>query len=234
MNAAHARRRTRGFTLVEVLVALVILALMALMAWRALDALISTREVAQGHMDGTMRLQTVMQQFERDVQAVQDNGVTSGLAFDGSALRITRRQTDGMQLIAWTLKNGRLYRWAGPTVQRQDDLRESELQSYQLNDNDARLIATVEGVSDWQMYFFRGTSWSNAQSSAGAQSTTGTFTSSTAGSAGSTDGGSSGGNNTITPIATTTTALPSGVRIVLSFGANGGKLTKTVLLGARP
>jgi general secretion pathway protein J len=225
MKAASVPRRHRGFTLVEVLVALVILALMALMAWRALDALISTREVAQGHMDGTMRLQTVMQQFERDVQAAQDSGVASGLDFDGSALRITRRQTDGMQLIAWTLKNGRLYRWAGPTVQRQDDLRESELQSYQLNENDARLIATVDGVSDWQMYFFRGTSWSNAQSSADTSATQSAEAAAAAAAAAAASGAAP---------TTTTTALPTGVRIVLSFGASGGKLTKTVLLGARP
>ncbi|XHS80030.1 prepilin-type N-terminal cleavage/methylation domain-containing protein [Burkholderiaceae bacterium UC74_6] len=208
-----------GFTLVEVLVALVILALMALMAWRALDALISTREVAQSHLDGTMRLQTVLEQFERDVQAAQDSGVTPGLAFDGASLRITRRQTEGLQLIAWTLRSGRLYRWAGPTVQRQDELRENVLQSYQQNENDARLIATLDGITDWQMYFFRGTAWTNAQSSADTQAA---------------EQPANAASGPVATPAVTSSSLPTGLRVVLSFKDPGGKLSKTVLLGARP
>jgi general secretion pathway protein J len=219
-----ARRRPRpghhGFTLVEVLVALVILALMALMAWRAMDALLSTREVAQGHLDGTMRLQTVLTQFERDVQAAQQSNVTPGLAFDGASLRITRHQAEGLQLIVWTLRSGRLYRWAGPTVQRQEDLRENVLQSYQQNENDARLITTLEGVVDWQMYFFRGTAWTNAQSSADAQAADPPASA----ASGPTPGVSGNSDST----------LPTGLRVVLNFKEPGGKLSKTVLLGTRP
>jgi len=215
MTKKRSRHDHQGFTLVEVLVALVILALMALMAWRAMDALLSTREVAQGHLDGAMRLQTVLEQFERDVQAAQNSDVTPGLAFDGASLRITRHQAEGLQLIVWTLRSGRLYRWSGPTVQRQEDLRENVLQSYQQNENDARLITTLEGVVDWQMYFFRGTAWTNAQSSADVQAAE--------------QPSSAPGNPT-----PSSSALPDGLRVVLSFREPGGKLSKTVLLGTRP
>jgi len=219
MKTMRAHPRHAGFTLVEVLVALVILAFMALMAWRAMDALLSTREVAQSHLDNSMRLQTVLEQFERDVQAAQDSGVTPGLAFDGASLRVTRRQAEGMQLIVWTLRSGRLYRWAGPTVQRQDELRENVLQSYQQNENDARLITTLEGLTDWQMYFFRGTAWTNAQSSADAQTP---------------ELPASSASGPVPNNAVASSSLPTGLRLVLSFQEPGGKLSKTVLLGARP
>ena len=49
----------RGFTLVEVLVALVVMATMAAMAWRGIDALVRSREIAQVRLAQTARLQTV-------------------------------------------------------------------------------------------------------------------------------------------------------------------------------
>ena len=38
----HARRAARGFTLIEVIVALVLMAVMTVMAWRAVSALLRT------------------------------------------------------------------------------------------------------------------------------------------------------------------------------------------------
>ena len=65
--------RARGFTLVEVLVALVVMATMAGMAWRGIDALVRSREIAQVRLANTARLQTVLAQWEVDLRAVQDS-----------------------------------------------------------------------------------------------------------------------------------------------------------------
>ena len=215
------RSSSRGFTLVEVLVALFILALMALMAWRGIDALVSSREVAQTHLDGSMKLQTVLQQFEQDVQAVRttapDASSTQALSFDGASLRVIRRQPDGVQVVAWTLRQGRLYRWAGPIVQAQADLQASLQQSSQLDERDGRLILVSEGLIDWQIYFFRGSSWSNAQASDDVQAA---------------DPPASAPSGPIQ--AQQVQLLPTGVRVVLSFAPESGqqgRLTKTVVVG---
>ena len=72
MRRPALRRGSAGFTLVEVLVALVVMATMAAMAWRGIDALVRSRETAQGHLAQTARLQTVMAQWELDLRALQD------------------------------------------------------------------------------------------------------------------------------------------------------------------
>ncbi|MBV8501621.1 MAG: prepilin-type N-terminal cleavage/methylation domain-containing protein [Paucibacter sp.] len=219
--------RRRGFTLIEVLVALFILALMALMAWRGVSALITSRDVAQTHLDASMTLQTVLQQFEQDVQAVRttapDASSTETLSFDGASLRVIRSQPEGVQLVAWSLRQGRLYRWAGPIVRSQADLQASVQQSAQMPDNDGRQVLVAEGLSDWQMYFFRGSNWTNAQSSADAQTPTAPASAASAAS-------------TPTP-SVPASNLPTGVRVVLNFTSGTtpqGRLTKTVVIGTVP
>ena len=208
--------KSRGFTLVEVLVALVILTLMALLAWRGIDALLTSRDIAEAHLARSTRLQTVLQQWEQDLLAVQDSSVMPKLAFDGASLRLTRRQEQGLQVVAWTLREGRLYRWAGPVVQSVADLLDSAQHSQQFVNGDSQRIAMLDGVDSWQMYFYRGNSWSNAQSS----------------------------GSEIDPAAAASTPLasapqiqaPTGVRMVIEFAPGGalhGQLTKTALLGAQ-
>ena len=52
----------RGFTLVEVLVALVVMAIMSLMAWQGVDGIVRTREISQARLEQTLRLETVIAQ----------------------------------------------------------------------------------------------------------------------------------------------------------------------------
>ena len=159
------KRKARGFTLVEVLVALVVMATMAMMAWRGLDALLKSRDIAQANLDQSARLQTVLAQWELDVRSVQDSGAVTALSFDGASLRITRLQAQGLQVVAWTVRSGRLYRWEGPVVQTVAALEQSFERSQQLLAQEGQQLRALEGVSGWQMYFYRGNSWSNAQSS---------------------------------------------------------------------
>ena len=59
----------KGFTLVEMLVALASLSLMALMGWRGVDTLIRTREIAQSQMDAHALVQVALTQWRADLQA---------------------------------------------------------------------------------------------------------------------------------------------------------------------
>lgn len=211
--------RDRGFTLVEVLVALVVMATMAIVSWQGLDALMKSREIAQTHLDQSMRLQTVVAQWEQDLRSVQDVNLVDALSFDGASMRLTRQQPEGVQVVVWTVRNGALYRWEGLPVQTNTALQESYQRS-QLNINqDAGQLRALEGVTGWQLYFFRGNSWSNAQSSGNVVAPS--------------PPASGSGNGQAGPVSQRQ-QLPSGVRMVLQFGPGSGfsgPLTRQVMLG---
>lgn len=61
-------RRTRGFTLIEILVAVVVLSIMAVAAYAGLNALIRTRESDKRAMQGFKQLQLAMVTMTRDVE----------------------------------------------------------------------------------------------------------------------------------------------------------------------
>jgi general secretion pathway protein J len=155
----------RGFTLVEVLVALVVMATMAAMAWRGIDALVRGREIAQAHLAQTARLQTVLSQWEADLRALQDSHSTvQPLTFDGGSLVLTRQATGGLQVVVWSLREGSLWRWESPplrTVQDLEDQRQRGLQ--QLAQRNPALRA-FDGVAAWQFHCFWGNAWANCQS----------------------------------------------------------------------
>ena len=209
------RVASRGFTLIEVLVAMVIMAIMAVMAWQGVDGIVRARNASQQRLEQTLRLNTVMAQWEQDLTSLQDNTVVpSALACDGATVSITRRTPDGLQIVAWSLRPGNngsnWERWAGPAVTTSGALTDSWMRSLQLQGGEPGNLRTLTGLSGWQVYFYQGNGWANCQS------TGDTVTSpSAAGSA-------------------PRQALPKGVRIVLSFepgsGLNGD-LTRDTLIG---
>jgi prepilin-type N-terminal cleavage/methylation domain-containing protein len=75
--------RSRGFTLVEVLVALLILAVLSGMAWRGIDGMARARSGSQQQLERSLRLNTVIAQWEQDLSAVYDSAEVPALAFDG-------------------------------------------------------------------------------------------------------------------------------------------------------
>lgn len=157
--------RRRGFTLVEVLVALLIMAVMAAMGWQGVSGMVRARDIGAAASERTLRLSAVIGQWESDIAAVYDNPVVPGIAFDGAALRLVRRNGDGVQVVVWALREGRWQRWPGPVVQRGSSLRESWMQSQQLHGGEPGQLTVLDGVTEWQVYFWRGQGWSNAQSS---------------------------------------------------------------------
>ncbi len=152
-----------GFTLVEVLVALFIMAILAALAWRGLDGIVRAREGSQAVMDRTLRLNTVVTQWEQDLQAVQETGAVPALSFDGQSLRLTRRVEGGVALVVWAVRGGVWQRWAAPTATRVADISDHWLRSQQLLGNEPGQL-TVAEASTWQVYFYRGNAWTNPQS----------------------------------------------------------------------
>ena len=157
--------RRRGFTLVEVLVAVLIMAVIAAMGWQGVSGMVRARDIGAAVSDRTLRLSAVVGQWEQDLGAVYDSTVVPGLQFDGASLRLVRRTDGGVQLVVWALRDGRWQRWPGPVVRRSAALREAWLASQQLQGQEPGQLQLLDGVTGWQLYFWRGQGWSNAQSS---------------------------------------------------------------------
>ena len=207
-------RNERGFTLVELLVALFVMAVMAAMAWQGVDGMARTREAGQQRMEQTLRLDTVMTQWEQDVAAVHDiGGSEMSFRFDGSALRLVRRTEDGagLRLVVWQLRDGRLLRWAGPTVTRLRDLQEQWMRSLQFLGTEPGQLRALEGVASLQMYCYWN-AWSNCQSTGDVAQT-----------------GPDGA-------ARNQQALPAGVRMTIAFTGPvlTGTLTRDLMLPPQP
>ncbi|MBN8488784.1 MAG: prepilin-type N-terminal cleavage/methylation domain-containing protein [Burkholderiales bacterium] len=156
----------RGFTLVEVLVALFVMAVLATMAWQGVDAMARTREGAQQASAQMLRLGNVLTQWEQDLNQIQDSAAAPSLRFDGAALRLTRRSPEGLQFVVWTLQDRQLWRWASPPVTRVQDMQDWWIRGQQwsaISGDALRMLGDVEG---WQVYYWRlqDNTWSNAQS----------------------------------------------------------------------
>ena len=218
--------RASGFTLIEVMVALAVMAIMSLMAWQGVDGIVRTREANQVRLEQTLRLETVMAQWEQDLAALQESTAAPALTCDGQSVRMTRATDGGLQVVAWSLRPGTLgqtwQRWASPPTLTTGGLQDAWLRTQQFQGNEPGQLKAVTGVDSWQVYFFQGNAWANCQSTGdvnGTVSAAAALPTSTGGSAPS-----------AAPIVTTGTTLggaqrqvlPSGVRLVLAFAPGSG------------
>jgi general secretion pathway protein J len=205
-------RHARGFTLVEVLVALGVMALLSALAWQGMDGMIRAREGTGQALEQAQRLTTVMAQWEQDLQALHDTGTAvPAMVFDGLSLRLTRRTDAGVQLVVWSLRSGRWQRWAGPPQTGTVALQQLWLRSLQFLGTEPGHLLLAEGVDEWQLYYFVGNAWANAQSSLDVVEPAQT------------------GADPAT--AAPRDALPDGVRLVVRLP--GGTLTRDLALGGR-
>lgn len=201
-------RRSRGFTLVELLVALFVLALLATLSWRGIDGMIRTRQQTEARADEVLSLQTGLAQWSADLEAIVEFAPLGALDWNGRVLRLTRRSSlspaDGVRVVGWTRREGRWLRWESPPVTTRGELDAAWLQAdlWSQNPSDAlrRQEVAIVPLEEWQIFFWRNDSWTNPLSSDGAPLGAGIQ-----GRAG--------------PGGTRVGALPEGVRLVLQLPA---------------
>ncbi len=161
--------KVRGFTLVEVLVALTIMAVLAAMAWQGIDAMVRSRNINQDSVERTLRLSSVLGQWEQDLMALSPDASSGGLRnlqYDGKSMRLIRRTDAGAQVLVWAVRDGTLMRWASTPTTNAAQLADHWLRSQQLLGNEPDQLRALEGLASMQVFCYRESdnSWSNCQS----------------------------------------------------------------------
>ncbi len=135
------RRAVRGFTLIEVMIAITIMGVLALICWHALDSVANSDQRLRQADAGTTTALRVLQQFQRDIEMRADDALMNGAVRpadrpqrllppslvserhpDGSfALEITRSVgSDGLrwQRVRWWRQGNTLWRASGAATDR--------------------------------------------------------------------------------------------------------------------
>ena len=229
-------QRQRGFTLIELLIAITLMAVLAGLSWRGLDSLMRSRDITQAQVDKTAVLQTVLAQWQADLNAVQPvpSITDAGVQWDGRTLRITRRATAwrndgadaGVWVVAWTLRGNQWLRWQSAPLQTRAALQQAWANAERWGQNpsadDAAFETALIPVDAWQLTYFRGNAWSNPLSSAGSNQSSNTAT--------------IGGTATPSPQTNTSGqgALPDAIRLQIDLPASTGVRGRITLDWVRP
>ena len=154
------RHSPRGFTLLELLVAITVLSIVSMIAWRGLDSLVATRERLEPEVDDVRSLLTAFGQMERDLTQVANPAflglITSplniGVADGGQVIELARvaspvadRATE-VQTVFYRVVDGTLVRQATPPLPAFDRANAENFET-------ARLMGQVQSIAVrvWQV-----------------------------------------------------------------------------------
>jgi prepilin-type N-terminal cleavage/methylation domain-containing protein len=117
-------KNSRGFTLIETLIALAIMSVLSLMAWQGLDAVIRGKEVIENQQEkNSIRIDWV-RQFEIDCQNLLSHqqlelgAVETGI----DSLWLLRNQSDSqgnyLEIVGYVKNSNGLTRWVSPAYRQ--------------------------------------------------------------------------------------------------------------------
>lgn len=120
----------RGFTLIEMMVALVIMAIIGLMAWRGLDGLIRGKERIESHAAQQRDLQYALTLLDRDcLSMVIDDQVGQPVALGSRSVWWLRHNANGAipawQIVGYRTQTDGLYRALSPVFANKEKALEA-------------------------------------------------------------------------------------------------------------
>lgn len=166
-------RRSAGFTLVELAVALAAMAALCVIGWRGLDAMARAQAGAGARSAQVLALQAGLAQWSADLDSLAQLPQVTALEWDGRALRLTRRGMgglgDSLYVVAWTQREGRWLRWQSQALATRGEVssawNRAGLWAQSPGEAERRGEVAIVPLQAWQLFYFRGDSWSHPLSS---------------------------------------------------------------------
>lgn len=135
MSLSSGRFTVRGFTLLELLIALSIFGLLSVMAFSGLSSVLNQREHTDRNADQLKALQQVYLVMQRDIEQIMprsirdEYGATQEALVDNGQLQLTRggwsnplqRPRSSMQRVGYSLEDNTLYRYSWRVLDRAQD-----------------------------------------------------------------------------------------------------------------
>ena len=158
--------RPRGFTLVELLVAISILAIVAVLGWRGLDSIVRARVALTQQMETTRGMQLAFAQMQSDCEHIAQRDVVDQRPYlligaDRFTLVrevFTENQPSRLQVVAYRIVNGTLIRRESQPTR--DLVQLDALWQAVTSDTDSNAaVALQTGVTGMQVATWLNNSW---------------------------------------------------------------------------